>query len=160
MYYNSEQEVFSMITIIFYGLDQFVVGRLSRELTAQVAKLYEVNEEEVIFIAPNDLVFHNGVEQTSWNLLIHVHAPSKTAIVQEEVAKYLIAAIGDIAIHKTVEFYYYHEINRYQKINDQYPRYIADDNLVDTEQEYDEDIEEGEDDDQIYTGDIFEGIKD
>ena len=149
-----------MITIIFYGLDQFVVGRLSRELTANVAKLYEVSEEEVIFIAPNDLIFHNGVEQTSWNLLIHVHAPSKAAMVQDDVATFLMNAIGEVAIHKTVEFYYYNEVNRYQKIHDQYPRYISEDNLVDTEQEYDEDIEEGEDDDQIYTGDIFEGLKD
>ncbi len=149
-----------MITIIFYGLDQFVVGRLSRELSANVAKLYEVSEEEVIFIAPNDLVFHNGVEQTSWNLLIHVHAPSKSAVVQDEVAEFLMNAIGEVAIHKTVEFYYYNEVNRYTKIHDQYPRFISEDNLVDTEQMYDEDIEEGEDDDQIYTGDIFEGLKD
>ena len=31
-----------MITIKVYGLDQFVVGRFSREITAQLAKLYEV----------------------------------------------------------------------------------------------------------------------
>ena len=148
-----------MITVIVYGLDQFVVGRLSRELGPNLAKLYEVNEEEVIFIAPQDLVFHNGVEQTSWNLLIHVHAPKRTALVQDEVAEYLIKSIGEVAIHKTVEFYYYSEENRYQKIHDNYPRFITDDNLVDTDVEYDEDMEEGEEDDQIYTGDIFEGIK-
>ena len=81
-------------------------------------------------------------------------------MVQDDVATFLMNAIGEVAIHKTVEFYYYNEVNRYQKIHDQYPRYISEDNLVDTEQEYDEDIEEGEDDDQIYTGDIFEGLKD
>ena len=149
-----------MITIIFYGLDQFVVGNLSAQLTENIAKLYEVKEEEVIFIAPNDLVFHKGVEQTSWNLLIHVHAPKQSALVQDEVATYLIKAIGDIAIHKTVEFYYYIEANRYQEINNDYPRFITEENVIDTEQEYNEDIEEGEDDDQIYTGDIFEGIND
>ena len=153
------KRIFFMITVIVYGLDQFVVGRLSRELGANLAKLYEVNEDEVIFVAPQDLVFHNGVEQTSWNLLIHVHAPKRAALVQDEVAEFLIQAIGDLAIHKTVEFYYYSEENRYQKIHDDYPRFITDDNLVDTDQEYDEDMEEGEEDDQIYTGDIFEGLK-
>ena len=148
-----------MITVIVYGLDQFVVGRLSRELGPNLAKLYEVNEEEVIFIAPQDLVFHNGVEQTSWNLLIHVHAPKRTALVQDDVATFLTNAIGDVAIHKTVEFYYYSEDNRYQKLNEQYPRFITSDNLVDVDAEYDEDLEEGEEDDQIYTGDIFQGIK-
>ena len=148
-----------MVTIIFYGLDQFVVGRLSRELNSNIAKLYEVKEDEINFVAPNDLVFHNGVEQTSWNIIIHIHAPRRSALVQDEVAKYLLEAIGDIAIHKTIEFYYYQEENRYQKLNDQYPRYITEENLVDTDVEYDENIEEGDDDDQIYTGDIFEGLK-
>ena len=147
-----------MITIIFYGLDQFVVGRLSREMTPNIAKLFEVKEEDVNFVAPNDLVFHNGVEQTSWNLLIQVHAPKQAALVQDEVAEYLLNAIGDIAIHKTVVFYYYLEGNRYENINEEYPRYITEDNLVDTDVEYDEDIEEGEEDDQLYTGDIFKGL--
>ena len=148
-----------MITIIVYGLDQFVVGQLSRELGPNLAKLYEVKEEEVIFVAPQNMIFHGGVEQTSWNLLIHVHAPKRTALVQDEVAEFLTRAIGDVAIHKTVEFYYYSEENRYQKINDQYPRFISTDNLVDVDAEYDEDMEEGEEDDQIYTGDIFKGLK-
>ena len=148
-----------MITIIVYGLDQFVVGQLSRELGPNLAKLYEVKEEEVIFVAPQNMIFHNGVEQTSWNLLIHVHAPKRTALVQDDVANFLVNAIGDVAIHKTIEFYYYSEENRYQKIHEQYPRFITQENLVDTDVEYDEDIEEGEDDDQIYTGDIFKDIK-
>ena len=148
-----------MVTIIFYGLDQFVVGRLSRELNANIAKLYEMKEEDINFVAPNDLVFHNGVEQTSWNIIVHIHAPKRSALVQDEVAKYLLEAIGDVAIHKTIEFYYYHEENRYEKIHDSYPRYITDENLVNTDVEYDEDIEEGEEDDQIYTGDIFAGLK-
>ena len=148
-----------MITIIFYGLDQFVVGRLSRELNKNLAKLFEVSEDDISFIAPNDLVFHNGVEQTSWNLLIQVHAPKQFALVQNEVANYLMETIGDIAIHKSVVFYYFNEENRYTKINDEYPRFISDDNLVDTDVDYNEEIEEGEEDDQLYTGDIFKGIR-
>ena len=38
-----------MITVVIYGLDQFVVGRLSREMTPNLAKLYELNEDEIIF---------------------------------------------------------------------------------------------------------------
>ena len=36
-----------MITIFIYGLDQFVVGRLSSEMTKNLAALYEVNESEI-----------------------------------------------------------------------------------------------------------------
>ncbi|HNX15878.1 MAG TPA: hypothetical protein PKO28_00670 [Bacilli bacterium] len=150
-----------MITLIFYGLDQFVVGHLSRELTPLVAKLYEVEEDEVNFIAPNDMVFHKGTEQTSWNLLIHVHAPMKVSVLQDMMANLLLNGIGEVAIHTAVEFYYYSQDNRYQKINDKYPRYITEENLVstDTEDVDEEELEEGEEDDQIYTGDVFKDFK-
>ncbi|MCF0107636.1 MAG: hypothetical protein HUJ59_01295, partial [Bacilli bacterium] len=111
-----------MITVIFYGLDEFVVGRLSNELTSSLAKLYEVDEDEINFVAPNNMVFHNGVEQTSWNLIIHVHAPLKVSVLQDQVAQFLVKAIGDVAIHKIVEFYYYSQDNRYESINEDYPR--------------------------------------
>lgn len=148
-----------MITITIYGLDQFVVGNLSRELTPLVAKLYEVDEDEVNFIAPNAMVFHKGVEQTSWNILIQVNAPKKVSVLEEQMSQLMLHGIGEVAIHVAVEFYYYSQDNRYTKINDNYPRFISDDNLVDIDDEYPEDIEEGEEDDEIFTGDIFDGIK-
>ena len=145
-----------MITIVIYGLDQFVVGRLSREMTPNLAKLYELSEDEILFVAPENLVFHKGVEQTSWNVLINVHAPKKVSVLQDQVAKLIIESIGDVAINKIVEFYYYSEDNRYCKINESYPRFIAADNLVDIADEDYEDMEEGEGDDEIFTGDIFQ----
>ena len=145
-----------MITIVIYGLDQFVVGRLSREMTPNLAKLYETSEDEILFVAPQNLVFHKGVEQTSWNILIHVHAPKKVSVLQDQVAKLILESIGDVAINESLEFYYYSEDNRYCKINDSYPRFIAEDNLVDVAEEDYEGMEEGEEDDEIFTGDIFQ----
>lgn len=147
-----------MINITIYGLDQFVVGRLSRELTPLVAKLYEIDEDEVNFIAPNAMVFHKGVEQTSWNILIEVSAPLKVSVLQDQMAELMLHGIGDVAIHKTVEFKYYSQDSRATKLNGAYPRYITEENLVDIDEDYEE-REEGEGDDEIFTGDIFEGIK-
>ena len=149
-----------MITITIYGLDQFVVGNLSRELTPLVAKLYEVDEDEVNFIAPQAMVFHKGTEQTSWNILIKVNAPKKVTVLQDQMAELMLHGIGEVAIHVNVEFTYYSQDDRYTKINPSYPRYISDENLVDVDDEYPEDIEEGEGDDELYTGDIFEGLRD
>lgn len=149
-----------MITVIFYGLDQYLVGRLSRDLTPSIAKLYEVDEEQINFIAPQNMVFHNGVEQTSWNVIIHVHAPMKVSVLQDQVAKYILTAVGDIAIHKAIEFYYYSQDSRFELINDDYPRFITEENSVEIEEHddccCDEDHEEGDEDEEIYTGDIFE----
>ena len=118
-----------MITVTIYGLDQFVVGRLSREMTPNLAKLYELSEDEILFVAPQNMVFHKGVEQTSWNVLIHVNAPKKAD-------------------------------NRYCKFNESYPRFIDSDNLVDIAEEDYEDMEEGEGEDEIFTGDIFQNFHD
>lgn len=151
-----------MITIFIYGLDQFVIGQLSRELTPNIAKLYEVEEDDVNFVAPQNMVFHKGTEQTSWNIIIHVHAPMKVSVLQDTMAELLLHGIGEVAIHKTVEFYYYSQDNRYELINDKYPRYITEENIVEAEEpeiDEDEELEEGEGDDQIYTGDIFKDFK-
>ena len=148
-----------MITIVIYGLDQFVVGRLSREMTPNLAKIYELSEDEILFIAPNDMVFHKGVEQTSWNIIIHVHAPKRAALIQDQVAKLILESIGDVAINKILEFYYYDEDNRYSKLNEAYPRFISEDNLVNLANEEYEDMEEGDGDDEIFTGDIFQDFK-
>jgi hypothetical protein len=144
-----------MITVFIYGLDQFVVGRLSREMTPNLAKLYELSEDEIIFVAPENMVFHKGVEQTSWNIIIHVHAPKKVSVLQDQVAKLILETIGDVAINKILEFYYYSEDNRYTKLNESYPRFIAADNLVDIEEQDYENMEEGDGEDDIFTGDIF-----
>ena len=144
-----------MITITIYGLDQFVVGRLSRELTPLVAKLYEVDEDEINFIGPNAMVFHKGVEQTSWNILIEVSAPLKVAVLQEQMSDLMLNGIGDVAINKTIIFKYYSQDSRVQKLNGAYPRYISEENLVDIEEDEYEEREEGEGEDDIFTGDIF-----
>ena len=149
-----------MITITIYGLDQFVVGNLSRELTPLVAKLYEVDEDEVNFIAPQAMVFHKGTEQTSWNILIRVNAPKKVSVLQDQMAELMLHGIGEVAIHVNVEFTYYSQDDRYTKINPSYPRDMSEENLVGIDDEYPEDIEEGEGDDELYTGDIFEGLRD
>lgn len=150
-----------MITIFIYGLDQFVIGKLSKEMTPSLAKLYECDADDINFVACDNMVFHNGVEQTSWNILIHVNAPMKVRVLQDMVAKYIIESIGDLAIHKALEFYYFSEDNRYEKVNPDYPKFIANDNLVSIdEEENTENLEEGEGDDQIYTGDIFSCLED
>lgn len=152
-----------MITIEIYGLDQYIVGELSREMTPNLAKLYEIEEDDINFIAPNCMIFHNGIDQTSWNILIKVFAPMKVSVLQDQVAALISESIGEVAINKNIEFYYYSQDNRYSYINDDYPLYITKNNIVNEYDEHDEDdfdeeheeLEEGDGEGQIYTGNIF-----
>ena len=144
-----------MISLTVYGLDQFVVGKLSREMTSALADLYECDKEEILFIAPENMVFHNGVEQTSWNALVKVDAPKKVSVLQEDAARLIMNMVKGPTIHVQVVFNYFSQDNFYENLNEDYPRYIENENLVNFDEEYDENLEEGEGDDQIFTGDIF-----
>lgn len=145
-----------MITLTVYGLDPYVVGHLSQEMTPNLAQLYEVSEDEINFVAPNNMVFHKGVDQTSWNTIIRVNLPKKLLVLQDQAAEIIMQMVQGPTINVAVEFYYYSQDNRYEKLNNEYPRFITDDNLVDVE-DYDESVYvEGEGEDEVYTGDIFE----
>lgn len=145
-----------MITLTLYGLDQFVVGRLSREMTSALADIYECDKDEILFVAPEAMVFHNGVEQTSWNAIVRVDAPKKLAVLQEDVARVIMQLVKGPTIHVQVVFNYFSQDNFYESINDDYPRYIEEKNIVEVDyDDSDVNIEEGEGDDQIFTGDIF-----
>lgn len=144
-----------MITLTYYGLDQYIVGRLSREMTPLLAELFETSQDDINFVAPNVMVFHQGVDQTSWNTLVRVHLPKKYMVLQKEAAELIMSMSLGPTINIAVEFYYYSSDNRYEKINEDYPHFITEDNLVDVSEEYDSQLDEGEGEDEVYTDDIF-----
>lgn len=141
-----------MITISIYGLDQYVVGHYSKDHTKNLADLLEVEEKDVVFYAPNAYVFHNGVEQTSWNTIVKVNAPEQCESLEEKVSKYIIDTLKEFSINLSVEFYYYHKHHRYEYINKEYPRFITENNVVNVE-------EEEYDDDELCEENMFEGFE-
>ena len=147
-----------MVTINIYGLDQFVVGELSQRISKDIAKIYEMDEDEIHFISSNNMVFHNGEEQTSWRVFVEVNAPKKVEVLQEQICNLLAHYISEVAIHLEVVFKYYSVDHYYKHLNPDYPLYLEDKNTVTFEEEFSEDMEEGEGEDQIYTEDIFKGI--
>lgn len=142
-----------MITISVYGLDQYVVGHYSKDHSKNLASLFEVDDHDVVFYSPNAYIFHEGVEQTSWNTIVKVNAPEQCEIFEEKVANYLMKTFKEFSINVIVEFSYYHKHHRYEFINSEYPRFIAEDNVVNVE---DEDYEEG---DELCEENMFEGFE-
>lgn len=144
-----------MVYIKVVGLDQFIVGRISRDYTAKIANLYEMDEDDINFVAPSCMIFHKGVEQTSWHIMINVLAPKKVMVLQDQMTELIKAAFKNVTINMDLVFSYYSEDDFDFVRNNDYPRYISDDNLVTDDIEY-EDIE---DEDDIFDGDIFESVK-
>ena len=148
-----------MVTINIYGLDQFVVGELSARVSKDIAKIYEMDPDDIHFISSNNMVFHEGNEQTSWRVFVEVNAPKKVEVLQEQMCALLDHYISEIAIHLEILFKYYSVDHYYKKLNPEYPLFLEDKNLVNFEETYTEDMEEGEGEDEIFTGDIFKDIK-
>ena len=148
-----------MISVFVYGLDQFLVGDMSVALGRDLAKIYEVDEDDINFVAPNTMVFHNRAEQTSWRVIVEVNVPKKLEVLQEQAQKVIVHHIKQIAIHVEILFKYYLSDHQSLEINEDYPLYLEEQGDVEIEAEYPDDIEEGEGEDQIYTGDMFEGLK-
>ena len=148
-----------MISVFIYGLDQFLVGDLSSALGKDLAKVYEVDEDDVNFVAPNTMVFHQRAEQTSWRVIVEVNVPKKLEVLQEQAQRVIVHHIKQIAIHIEILFKYYLSDHHSLEINEEYPLYLEEQPDVEIDAEYPDDIEEGEGEDQIYTGDMFEGLK-
>ena len=144
----------SMILIKIYGLDQFVVGNYSKDNTSNLAKLFEVKEEEILFYAPNSFIFFKGEEQTSWNATVEILAPHKHHPLQENIANYLIKTLSEISINVHLIFNYYDEHHYVSYLNNKYPRFLTDANSVKIETT-DVDDEDLTDEDKVYTGNIF-----
>jgi hypothetical protein len=159
-----------MITITINGLDQFITARLSKEMSKELANLYEVSEDEINFIAPQSMVFHSGVEQTSWHVIVDVKAPLKVKVVQKHIGEFIIASLKDVAINIEVLFTYFSSDDHIEQLNKDYPSYISERNIVRVEDEIDEEDDEdeehhhhhhdNEDEEELFTGNIFEGLDD
>ena len=143
-----------MITISILGLDQYAIGTYSAEHTKNLANLFEIKTSDISFYAPNCFMYHEGVDQTSWNTLIRIHAPRQFDQFEHKITTYLFKTLADIAINIAVEFYYYDQNNRHERINKEYPRFITDANVVEIEDKHEHD------DDELFDGNIFEGIED
>ena len=140
-----------MFTITVYGLDQYAVGHYSKDHLENLAQLFETKKENVMFVASDAYVFHAGVEQTSWQALIKIEAPSKFKPLEEKVSYYILSTIVDFTIHARVVFEYFDSHSEHEFMNDKYPRFIKEENLVN--------VEESEEDEELYEGNIFEGME-
>ncbi len=164
-----------MITIQVLGLDQFVVGHYSREHTSNIANLFEVEEDEVNFYAPNSMMFHKGVEQTSWNTVVNVLCPHRFETFEKVVADYILKTLCEFSINVQVVFSYYHDKSEYSYSNKEYPRYLKDENIkeadisINYDMPKDDGPEEGENENEgeaeaeegtdIFLGNAFEGFE-
>ncbi len=151
-----------MISIDILGLDQYVAGHYSREHGKNLASLFEVSEDDLAFYSPVSTLFHDGVEQISWNALVIVHCDASYEAAEEKVANYLLSTLTDFSVNVDVRFEYFHG-HEYSRHNPDYPRFLKAENIKEAvlkaEESAEEAIDGGNPDqgEEIYLGNAFEG---
>ena len=143
-----------MINISILGLDQFVVGDYSREITKKIADAYEINEDEILFYAPQAFIFHKGFDQSAYNVVVKVEAERKYEVFEKIVFTIISKTLSKYVIHMNIQFVYFDEEHCYSYKNEEYPLYMSESNVV-----YDGGYEEESDEDvEVYDGNIFENL--
>lgn len=145
-----------MITISLLGVDKYLAPELVKKIHQKIANLYESSPEEVIFYAPDSFLIYDGVEQTSFQLNVIVDAPVKYKGLEKNVANFLLKSLTDYAIHIHVQFRYFESENEYSYINEDYPRYMTETNVL----KYDEAENFDEKTEEPYLGNAFAEYED
>lgn len=138
-----------MIIVKLLGIDQYQAEDYVRALHTQFAQIFETEEKDILFYAPDSYLIHKGIEQTSYIVNIEIEAPEKYKPLENKASEYIAKLfMNQICVHVRVIFNYFDEDREHVFINEDYPLYMTDENMAhfDTENE----------DSEPYLGNAFE----
>ena len=138
-----------MITVSLLGMDYYHAIDVTKKIHSRLVEIYRCKDEDLVFFAPESFIIHDGIEQTSFRLNIKVEAPEMYMDKESEVRDALFDSLKDVAIHFRLLFTYFDPEHEYLKIDDTYPEYMTENNVVKAEDAHDHDHED--DDDQSYS---------
>ena len=92
-----------MINVVLKGVDEFLGAHVETILSPSIAKLYEVSNDEVIFTCYHSIIYHGGMDQTSYHMMITIEAnkkfKNKEKIKSTKVKVQLIYPLGSFALN-------------------------------------------------------------
>lgn len=149
-----------MITVSLLGMDHYYAIDVTKKIHSRLLEIYGCKDEDLLFFAPESFLIHDGIEQTSFRLNIEVEAPEMYIDKEEAVKEALFDALKDVAIHFRVLFRYFEPEHEYLKIDDTYPEYMNEHNVVKAETHEEEEDKEDDDNyeeeyEEPYMGDII-----
>ena len=136
-----------MINIVLKGVDEFLGSHVDEVVSPQVAKILNVSSDEVVVTCLHSIIYHNGVDQTSYHMIVNVELEEKYRSEEEKLAEYILSVSKNFAVHCQVSFSYSNG-KVYSRIDEEYPLFVTNSNEVV--------IEDNEDESQeVYLGDMF-----
>lgn len=136
-----------MIIIKCFGVDPYVTGAYSKKYIPHVKERFHI-EDDFLVIAPDEYIYHDGVEQTSWQGILEVIISPRYKAIEEDLAHALLSYFTEEVVNIRLFFNYIEEERFYKFENKDYPPFIIDKGAKEDEEEI-----------EPYTGDIFEGFE-
>lgn len=114
-----------MIIIKCYGVDPYVTGNYSKKYIPLVRSRFNIVDEFVV-IAPDEYIFHDGVEQTSWQAIIEVIISPTYKPIEKDLAHALISYFSEEVVNIRLYFNYIDSKSFYTLENKDYPPFVVD----------------------------------
>ncbi len=137
-----------MILITLNGADVYLAEEIEKGMLDNLSKIYKVHSNEILFHAVDGRLVHNGMDQTSYHLIVHIEADSKFIVLEKEIAKYILDYSSSYSVHAKVYFSYFDSSHLYERNDEDYDPYLTKSNSVEIQ-------ENNEQNEEIYDGNIF-----
>lgn len=136
-----------MINIVLKGVDEFLGSHVETALSPQIAKILKVDGDEILFVCLHSMIYHGGIDQTSYHMIVTVELDEKYREKERELAEYILEASRNFSVHCHLGFIYLAS-SSYARIEKDYPLFVTASNEVEIK-------ESEEDEEEIYLGDVF-----
>lgn len=137
-----------MINVVLKGVDEFLGSHVEAVLSPQIAKILKVDGDEIMFVCLHSMIYHGGIDQTSYHMIVTVELDEEYREKERELAEYILEASRNFSVHCHVNFVYLAS-KSYARIEKDYPLFVTASNEVEIEES------EAEDEEEIYLGDVF-----
>jgi hypothetical protein len=142
------------MNIVIQGLDRYVVEKLSALLTLPLSRLTTIPTTDIFFLASETIVYHHGVDQTTWWSFITIYLTADQARFQQAMIDLFKQALRGQTIHYQFTWMYRTAEQVTSIIDQDYPPFMTESNQVKVEET------SIHPDQEIYLGNAFSGYED
>lgn len=138
-----------MINIVLKGVDEFLGADVEKVLLPKVAKVLQVSMDEVLLTCMHSMIYHGGLDQTSFHMIVTFEMEEKYRKFEKELIKCVFEVSKNFSVHSHVNFLYLTPTS--SNIDEEYPLYVTESNRVI--------IEDDENEEEVYTGNMFSNFE-
>lgn len=150
-----------MIFIKIFGADISNINYHAKRMEKGIKTALNL-DEPISIIANETLFIHEGQEQTSFNLLCEILAPSDLKPQKEKIAQAIGASLKWVTVHSRLVFQWFDRSDSFDFIDRECPEYLKPGNMVTADDRYGDERQdedgEGDDPDDVYLGNVFEDL--